>query len=80
MNMRTSIEIPDHLFKKLKIKVVEKNTTMKAFLINLVERELETTSIPNPKVYKTLVIKSLRNKGKEFKNSIIDKMREDLSI
>ena len=80
MNMRTSIEIPDHLFKKLKIKVVEKNTTMKAFLINLVERELETTSIPNPKVYKNLVIKSLRNKGKEFKNSIIDKMREDLSI
>ena len=53
---------------------------MKAFIINLVERELETTSIPNPKVYKNLVIKSLRNKGKEFKNSIIDKMREDLSI
>ena len=46
MNMRTSIEIPDYLFKKLKIKVVE----------------------------------SLRNKGKEYKNSIIDKMREDLSM
>jgi hypothetical protein len=38
---------------------------MKAFLINLVERELETTSLPNPEVNK---------------NSIIGKMREDLSI
>ncbi len=80
MIMRTSIEIPDYLFKKLKIKVVEKNTTMKAFLINFVERELGTTSLPNPEVNKNSIPKSLRNKGKEYKNSIIDKMREDLSI
>jgi hypothetical protein len=78
--MRTSIEIPDHLFKKLKIKVVEKNITMKAFFINLVERELESTSLPNPIVKKRVMLKSLRNKGKDFNNSLLDKMREDLNI
>lgn len=52
--------------KKLKIKVVEKNNTMKAFLINLVDQALETTSLPNLEVKKNTISKSLRNKGKEY--------------
>ena len=66
--------------KKLKIKVVEKNNTMKAFLINLVDQALKTTSLPNPEVKKSSIPKSLRNKGQEYKNIVINKMREDLSI
>lgn len=38
--MRTTIDIPDHLMKKAKIKAVREGITLKKLLINSLEKEL----------------------------------------
>ena len=38
--MRTTVDIPDHLMKKAKIKAVQEGITLKKMLINCLEKEL----------------------------------------
>ena len=40
--MRTTIDIPDPLMKKAKMKAVEKGITLKEFFTQLLENELQT--------------------------------------
>ncbi len=42
--MRTTIDIPDHLMKKARIKAIEEGITLKKFLTNCLENELTESS------------------------------------
>jgi hypothetical protein len=44
--MRTSIDIPDSLFERLKACSLERNTTLRALVISAVEKEVAGTSEP----------------------------------
>ncbi len=57
--MRTTIDIPDHLMKKAKIKAVQEGVTLKKILIRCLEKEL---SKPHPD-HQEAPWKSLRGKG-----------------
>lgn len=57
--MRTTIDIPDSLMKKAKIKAVQEGVTLKKFLIHCLEKEL---SEPHPG-HQEAPWKSLRGKG-----------------
>lgn len=78
--MRTSIDIPDQLFKKMKTRAIEEEVTMKEFLLQILHRELEVDK--NPVKEENLKRKELktRKKKKEYKDSKINKLREELSI
>jgi hypothetical protein len=77
--VRTTIDIPDILFKKMKIKVVESETTIKEFIIGLVSKELNQNA--NPYKYQTnLELKNSRKKGKVYKNATIDALRDELGV
>lgn len=53
--MRTTIDIPDHLMKKAKIKAVEEGITLKEFLTSCLEKELsESTGKKSEKSWKGL--------------------------
>ena len=39
--MRTSIDIPDQLFKKMKTRAIDEEVTMKEFLLQILHKELE---------------------------------------
>lgn len=41
---RTSIDIPKELHKKLKLKIVDKDITIKDYLLELLKKDLEITS------------------------------------
>lgn len=41
--MRTTIEMPDAVFKELKILAVSRGVTLKALVLSAVERELKTS-------------------------------------
>lgn len=78
--MRTSVDIPDSLFKKLKTVVIEEETTIKDFLIRIIQKEIETPTKRDGS-YKIDVPKiQIRSKGKLFKNKEIDQLRNELSI
>lgn len=78
--MRTTIDIPDSLYKKIKTRAIEEEVTMKDFLLKMIYRELETHSVPLEA--DTFVIKKLktRKKKKVFKDSKINKIRDNLFI
>ncbi len=78
--MRTSIDIPDQLFKKMKSRVIEEEVTMKEFLLQILHRELEDSK--NPVKEENLKRKELktRKKKKVYMDSKINKLREELSI
>ena len=78
--MRTSIDIPDQLFKKMKTKAIEENVTMKDFLLQIIHRELEN-KIPSieGKNFEKKELKT-RKKQKIFKDSKINKLREELFL
>lgn len=57
--MRTTIDIPDHLMKKAKIKAVREGITLKKLLINSLEKEL-AGSFEGPQ---EVPWKSLRGQG-----------------
>jgi hypothetical protein len=40
--MRTTLDIPDHLFKRVKLRSVHESITLKQFLNRAIERELES--------------------------------------
>ncbi len=42
--MRTTIDIPDHIMKKAKIKAIEEGVTLKEYLIKCLEKELASGS------------------------------------
>lgn len=41
--MRTTIDIPDHIMKKAKIKAIEEGVTLKEYLIKSLEKELSAS-------------------------------------
>jgi len=45
-SMRTSIDIPDSLFERLKACSLERNMTLRALVISAVEKEVSETSAP----------------------------------
>lgn len=47
-NMRTTIELPDHIMKKAKHKAVEEGITLKEFFIRSLEKELHGGGTPGP--------------------------------
>jgi hypothetical protein len=46
--MRTTIELPDHIMKKAKIKAVEEGISLKEFFIRSLEKELQGSGTPGP--------------------------------
>jgi hypothetical protein len=56
--MRTSIDIPDALFKRLKQKAVEESTTLRQIVIDAVQDRLKTRPRPRQKFkYKDFSVK-----------------------
>lgn len=78
--MRTTIDIPDQLFKKMKTKAIEEDVTMKAFLLNIIHRALENPSAkPEHEKIDRKILKT-RKKKKIYKDSEINKLRDELLI
>jgi hypothetical protein len=78
--MRTTIDIPDQLFKKMKTRAIEEEVTMKDYLLKIIHRELgENTVTLNSKKVETIKLKT-RKKKKVYRNSEINKLRDELFI
>jgi len=43
--MRTTIDLPDHIMKKAKIKAIEEGITLKEFFIKALEKEMQPATI-----------------------------------
>jgi hypothetical protein len=77
---RTTIDIPDQLFKKMKTKAIEEDVTMKAFLLKIIQRALENTSAtPESENIGRKILKT-RKKKKIYSDSEINKLRDELLI
>ena len=57
--MRTTIDIPDSVMKKAKIKAIEQGITLKEFFLNALKKELE----PGSHVSSSSPWEKLRGKG-----------------
>lgn len=47
-NMKTTIEIPDSLYRQAKIRAVETGRTLKDLVLTSLEKELNPSSMPQP--------------------------------
>lgn len=52
--MRTSIDIPDHLFKKAKLVAIERGMSLKDLVIQALEKEISHGESPSPSLWKSL--------------------------
>ena len=59
--MRTTVDIPDALYRGLKAKAATEGTTVKAILVRLVDEELQPTAKPAGKRVKLPLIRSKRS-------------------
>jgi hypothetical protein len=62
--MRTTLELPDAVFRKLKVKAALKGTTLKQLLADFVNKGLEDTpSAPHPRRRSKLPVIRRRGRG-----------------
>ncbi len=80
--MRTTIEIPDSLFKKMKTQVVQTDTTIKDFIVGLLNKEFQTENVTseNSQIVENKNGLLQRSVGSRFKNKEIERIREELNI
>lgn len=56
--MRTTIDIPDALFREIKAKVAQRGEALKTFMLRAAKAELEADSNPKAKRVKLPIVKS----------------------
>lgn len=78
--MRTTIDMPDVLYGRLKAKALERQSTMRDLLIQAAEAALEGSDHPPFRLRDASVGKPHRNRRKRIRpedvNAVIDGMRE----
>ncbi|MEO6062918.1 MAG: antitoxin [Thermoflexales bacterium] len=91
--MKTTIEIPDTLYRKAKIRAVERGESLKDLFLSALQRELaeeDKTPVKSPELDRpdlyTLnpqgfaVLKRKRNETNVVTNTWVNKMREEMGI
>lgn len=82
--MRTTIDMPDMLYRRLKAKAVERQTTMRDLLIQAAEAALDSSNHSTFRLRDASVGTPHTNQGKRIRpedvNAVIDGMRERTSL
>lgn len=84
--MKTTIDIPEILYKRAKIRAVEQHTSLKKLMLNALERELiGSTYLPNEKV-ETFVLREdgfpvlARREGLAVTDETVNQLRQQEGV
>jgi hypothetical protein len=72
--MRTTIDLPDHLFRQVKAKAALHGETLKEFVQTAIEREFSTETPARPFRVKLPLIKSKKPKSLSLTNAEIENL------